>query len=249
MMLAVELLGFCFVALYILWIFIKDNSKVDIFWGLGFVLLTWGIVVSNTILSISHYVLIGLVTAWGLRLAYVIGQKHLQHPWEDFRYAQWRKNWEFFYIRSLFQIYFLQFILMCLVAIPILLMYWNIGYQNMIVLFIWTAIALFGLGYETIADKQLSDFKKTKKKWDILTSWLRKYHRYPQYFWESAFWLGIATIASQVSPLAFIGWIIITILVRFVSWVPMLEKRYTWDKKYEKYSKKTNIFFPDWLKK
>jgi steroid 5-alpha reductase family enzyme len=33
-----------------------------------------------------------------------------------------------------------------------------------------------------IADKQLAKFVKNKKSGEILTSGLRKYHRYPQYF-------------------------------------------------------------------
>jgi len=60
------------------------------------------------------------------------------------------------------------------------------------------------------------------------------------------FWLGISIIASQVSIFAFVGWILITFLLRYVSGVPLLEKRYEGDKKYAAYSKKTNIFFPDW---
>ena len=67
---------------------------------------------------------------------------------------------------------------------------------------------------------------KTKKKGQILTEGLRKYHRYPQYFGESIFWLGISIIASQVSIFAFIGWIVITIIVRYVTGVPLLEQRY-----------------------
>lgn len=62
------------------------------------------------------------------------------------------------------------------------------------------------------------------------------------------FWLGISIIAFQASLAGFVGWIIITILVRYVSGVPMLEKRYEGQKNYEVYSKDTPVFFPNWTK-
>ena len=244
----IYILVLCFIALYVLGLFTKDNSKVDIFWGLGFILIAWGIYSSWTIMGLSHWAVILLVTAWWLRLAYNITKKQMKHGGEDFRYAKWRKEWDNFYIRSFFQIHVLQFALMCLVAIPIFAMYSDIIVDNNLLLIAGFAIAAFGLTYETIADNQLAAFIKTKKKWEIMTSGLRKYHRYPQYFGESVFWMGVATIAAQVSLAWFIGAIAITLLVRYVSWVPILERRYEWDKAYEKYSKKTPIFIPDWRK-
>ncbi len=241
-------LAACFILLYILGLFTKDNSKVDIFWGLGFIIIAWGIYISWIMMTASHYAIIMLVTAWWLRLAYNITKKQLKHAGEDFRYAAWRKSWDYFYFRSFFQIHVLQFILMCLVAIPIFVMYSDIVYQNSILLICGSAIALFGLIYESVADKQLADFMKIKKPWEILTSGLRRYHRYPQYFWESIFWLGIAFISVQANLLGMIGWIFITILVRYVSWVPLLEARYKWDKAYVKYSEDTPVFMPDWRK-
>ncbi len=244
----IQVLTLCFILLYILGLFTKDNSKVDIFWWLGFVLIAWWIYSSWTIMSVSHWAVILLVTTWWFRLAFNIIKKQSKHGWEDFRYAAWRKNWNYFYIRSFFQIHVLQFILMCLVATPIFVMYDDIASPSTLLLIVWFIIAAFGLVYETIADKQLADFIKTKKKWEILTSGLRKYHRYPQYFGESVFWIGVATIAAQISVVAFLWAILISLLVRYVSWVPILEARYKWDKTYEKYSKKTPIFIPDWRK-
>jgi len=243
----IQVVAVCFVLLYILGLFTQDNSKVDIFWGLGFVLIAWGIYSSGTTMSASHWAVIALVSVWWFRLAYNITKKQLKHSAEDFRYAAWRKNWNYFYIRSFFQIHVLQFVLMCLVAIPILVMYSDAIAQNTLVLLVGFAVAVFGLAYETIADNQLANFIKTKKKAEILTSGLRKYHRYPQYFGESVFWMGVATIAAQVSLAWFIGAIAITLLVRYVSWVPILERRYQWDKAYEAYSQTTPVFIPKWF--
>jgi steroid 5-alpha reductase family enzyme len=41
---------------------------------------------------------------------------------------------------------------------------------------------------------------------------------------------------------------LIFFLVRFVSGVPMLEKRYKGQDNFEKYAEKTPIFFPDFIR-
>jgi len=96
---------------------------------------------------------------------------------------------------------------MFLVAIPVLLLNLSSGYEESTFLtFLGASIALFGLLYEARADAELSGFTQNKKKGDILTSGLRSFHRYPQYFGESVFWFGIAVITIQVSLSGFFGW-------------------------------------------
>lgn len=234
--------------LFLISIKIKDNSIADVFWGFGFVVIAllsfWG-----STQTLAQTLVTLLVTAWGIRLVVNIGAKKLRHSWEDARYAGWRKTWKYFYVRSFFQVYILQWVLMCLVALPIFFTNLTSWYEEFVwVSFVGWVIALFGLLYETIADTELAQFVRTKKSWEILTEWLRKYSRYPQYFGESVFWLGISIIAFQASLVSFVGWIVITILVRYVSGVPMLEKRYQGQKNYEVYSQDTPVFFPNWTK-
>ena len=244
------LLSVCFVALFFLSLRLKDNSIADAFWGMWFVIiwvlsyaLWWSGYSSQLILTL-------LVSAWGLRLFLNILSKKLPYSWkEDARYARWRKQWTYFKTRSFFQVFVLQWVLMCIVALPIFIINLTWSYDESILLTLaWASIALFGLLYEARADAELAGFMKNKKSWDILTGWLRHFSRYPQYFWESVFWFGIAVIVAQVSLWWFLGWFIITMLVRYVSWVPLLEQRYAWQKKYEEYSKNTPIFFPDFRK-
>lgn len=40
------------------------------------------------------------------------------------------------------------------------------------------------------------------------------------------FWLGLGLVALPFSPLGLIGWIVITVLLLFVSGVPLQEIRY-----------------------
>ena len=242
----ISILFVLYVFVFLVSLYLEDNGIADIFWWFGFMVIAglWFFFYSDE--NLAQTLITFLIFMWGTRLTLYIGIKNLNHSKEDARYAKWRSEWTYVKTRSFFQVYMLQGVLMCIIAIPIFLVHLGSYESSFLLSVIGGAIALFGFFYETRADKELASFVKTKKKWQILTAWLRKYHRYPQYFGESMFWLGVSIVASQVSIFAFIGWIVITLLLRYVSGVPLLEQRYEWDKKYAKYSKKTNIFLPDW---
>jgi steroid 5-alpha reductase family enzyme len=73
--------------------------------------------------SIAQYTITGLVLLWGIRLTSHIGFRKLKEGKEDPRYANWREEWGsgwYFIVRSFFQVYMLQMVLMLIVALPIL---------------------------------------------------------------------------------------------------------------------------------
>ena len=252
---------------------IKDNSIVDVFWGFGFMIIA---VLSffQSGQGLHHYVITGLVLLWWIRLTSHIGFRKLREWKEDPRYAKWREEWGsgwYFLIRSFLQVYMLQMILMIVVAIPILivnldwfsLLSFSVGEslsgtdprlsprmtKSEVFMILWALIALFWLILETIADRQLGRFIKTKKPGEIFTTGLYRYSRHPNYFGESLFWLGISLISLQYSYLGIIGWLSITILLLFVSWVPLQEARYAGRANWEEYKAKTSVFVPWFPKK
>ncbi len=83
-------------------------------------------------------------------------------------------------------------------AIIIVNLYGTVNYNSLIT-YIGASVALFGLIFESIADRQLAEFIKIKKPGEIFTSGLYRYSRHPNYFGESVFWLGISLIAMQYS--------------------------------------------------
>jgi steroid 5-alpha reductase family enzyme len=186
--------------------------------------------------------------------------RKLQEKKEDARYAKWREEWGsgwYFVIRSFVQVYMLQMILMLVVATAILVVnsvFWvseqsssSLLYQGTIerlILIIWALIALGWLIFEMIADRQLAEFMKTKKPGEIFTSWLYRYSRHPNYFGESMFWLGISLISLLFSYWGLISWATITILLLFVSGVPLQETRYAGRPNWEDYKGKTSVFVP-----
>jgi steroid 5-alpha reductase family enzyme len=186
-------------------------------------------------------------------LSYHIFKRNLGKG-EDFRYAKWRENWEHFYLTSFLRVFMLQGVLLFIISTPIIKIisapYSSLKIIDFIGLFIWG----IGFAFESAADKQLKDFKsldESEKDGHVLKSGVWKYTRHPNYFGDALVWWGFYTIALAVSG----GWIfifspiIMTLLLRFVSGVPLLEKRYADDEEYQKYAEKTNIFFPWFPKK
>ena len=232
-----------YILLFILSIIIKDNSIADIFWGLGFLQVTIHSFYLSGTSELSQILFNVLIMIWSLRISLYIFSKKLVKKGEDPRYAAWRNEWKHFYVRSFFQVFMLQGVLLLIISLPIFLI--NISPPPVgIMSGLGIAIASFGLIYETIADLQLRSFIQTKKKGGIMTKGLWRYSRHPNYFGESVFWLGASIIASQVSLFTFVSWVLITVLLRFVSGVPLAEARYKDNTQYQIYKKNTPPMFP-----
>ena len=91
---------------------------------------------------------------------------------------------------------------------------------------VWIA----GFSIEVIADKQKSDFKDDPaNEDDFISTGLWAWSRHPNYFGEIVLWTGIAIIALPVMQgwqhLCLISPVFVFVLLRYVSGVPLLEKK------------------------
>ncbi len=94
-----------------------DSSIVDIFWGIGFIVVAW---ITFTLAPQGYLprrqLVAVLVTIWGVRLALDIGVRNWGKP-EDFRYAKWREeNGPSWWWVSFFKVFLLQGVLMWIIA-------------------------------------------------------------------------------------------------------------------------------------
>lgn len=235
-----------FLLTFLLALLLRNNGIVDILWGLGFVAIAF---VANAFGSDSvvAQLVLAYVAIWGLRLALHIGARNWGKP-EDFRYAEWRKDWgKTFVVRSFFQIFLLQWVLMQLVSIPIVLGIVGVMRISPWIMYLGMALWLTGFFFEAVGDYQLTQYKKKKSsKGKLMTTGLWSLTRHPNYFGEATLWWGIALLAYGVtgSLYSFVGPIVIDFLLLFVSGIPMLEKKYQGRADWRAYAKRTSAFFP-----
>ncbi len=236
----------CYCVLFIISILLDDNSIVDVFWWMWFWIVASMLFVQGGDYSLTKIIVLCLVLLWAVRISVHIGKKKIKKPWEDPRYAQWRKEWKYFLLRSFFQVYMLQMILLILVSFPLYIIFTSSWTGSVILLIIGSIISLSWLLYESIADIQLDRYlANTPPKNTIFTGWLFRYSRHPNYLWEIVFWLGILIISLQYWLWGLIGFGTIAWLLLYVSWVPMKEIRYKRKWNWEEYSQKTPKFIPD----
>ncbi len=236
----------CMVVLFLLACLLKNNSIVDIFWGIGFVVLAFFSLALSAAITPKKLMVCMLIAAWGLRLAVHILLRNLGRG-EDFRYRQWRDEWKNFYLRSFFQVFMLQGVILLIVASPLILINASGSEYPGILDFCGILVFLAGFGFETVSDAQLSLFRKNPgNKGRIITTGLWQYSRHPNYFGEALLWWGIWLMAvPEVNGLFTIGSpLIITLLLRYVSGVPLLEKKYEGRPDWEEYKKKVPPFIP-----
>lgn len=248
--------GFILAAMLLLWLLslhLKDSSIVDIFWGTGFVLTYW-MVMLVTAADLTPRLLLtgGLVSLWGVRLSAHIFIRNHGQP-EDFRYAAWRREagaaW---WWRSFFKVFLLQGVILWIVATPLIVIIAGkaaapFGVFDLLGIAVW----LVGFIFEAGGDWQLAQFKKDPaNKGKLLTTGLWSFTRHPNYFGDAAQWWGFYLLS-----LASGGWwtvfspAIMTFLLMKVSGVAMLERTLAKTKPgYEDYIARTNAFFP-WLPK
>jgi steroid 5-alpha reductase family enzyme len=233
----------------------RRNDVADIAWGLGFVVLAWVVYFCFRHFFPQALLVNILVTIWGLRLSYHIFMRHLNHP-EDYRYQRWRKEWGhgfYFFLRSYAQIFLLQGFLLWVTFLPVLNINQNpkahtfTFFEILGVVIWWT-----GFLFEAIADWQLARFIKNHlNQGKLIENGLWSYSRHPNYFGEVVMWWGffIISLSSPLWYLSIFGPITITILILFVSGIPLLEKKYAGRPDFESYKKRTSIFFPMKTKK
>lgn len=230
----------------------KDNSIVDVAWGIGFILVALLTFFLEPGFTWRHILVTGLVCVWGIRLALHIYFRNKGRG-EDFRYAKWRKEWgKLFVLRSYLQVYLLQGILLLIVSYPVMLV--NRSKADRLTFWDVVGVGIWSIGFffEAAGDYQLSEFKKNpSNKGKIMRKGLWSLSRHPNYFGEATLWWGVFLIALAVRNgwTAIVSPILITFLLLKVSGVTMLEKKYAGNQEFLDYARRTSPFIPWFPKK
>lgn len=226
----------------------KKHDYLDIIWGMGFVISAVFSYFIGTPKTTVGLLMTLLVTLWGLRLTYHLAKRNVGQK-EDARYVKFRDSYrgKHFEIYFFFKMYMFQYVLNFIICFPVIYVNLVGGISFGPLTAVGMGIWLIGFFFEAVGDAQLKKFKRDPaNKGRLMTEGLWRYSRHPNYFGEATQWWGIYFMAlSRIgnfflifSPLA------ITILLLFVSGVPLLEKRYEGRPDWEDYKQKTSKFFP-----
>jgi steroid 5-alpha reductase family enzyme len=237
-----------------IWFFIahyqKRNDVADVAWGLGFCAVCIFLLYAQPYGHIT-LLLCSLVIAWGVRLSLHIHRRNSGKP-EDYRYRQMREGWgKNVVINAYLKVFVLQGIFLLLIISPLV---WASGYPET-TWSTWTTLGvtgwILGFVFQAVGDAQLAAFVKTKKPGEIIQSGLWKYSRHPNYFGEIVMWWSIflVTVPVEGSLYFVVGPLTITVLLAFVSGVPMLEAKYTDNPAFQEYKKRTSALVPWWPKR
>lgn len=232
--------------------YLNNNSIVDSFWGPAFLLVAIVTFLTSDVIGLRAIVLFTMVAVWALRLFLYITVRNWNKP-EDYRYINMRKQWgtSFVRLKAYANVFILQGVLAFAVSLPIIVTNTSANQELAPFHFVGIGLWIVGFLFETIGDAQLKRFKANpSNKGKLMMEGLWQYTRHPNYFGEAAMWWGIFIVALDgwgnlymiISP------IVMTLLLLFVSGVPLLEKKYADRDDFAAYSKRTNKFFP-WFPK
>jgi steroid 5-alpha reductase family enzyme len=225
----------------------RDASIIDIFWGLGFVLVAWNSLNISGVSSPRTLLLVLLISVWGLRLSSYLAWRNLGKP-EDYRYAAMREHHgKRFPLVSLLTVFVLQGALMWIISLPfqvgiVRIQEWNVLATVGVVLY---AVGVF---FEAVGDYQLARFKANPgNKGRVMDKGLWRYTRHPNYFGDFLVWWGFYLLAAEPRSWwwTIIGPLLMSWLLIRVSGVRLLEtslrSRVTG---YAAYVGSTSAFFP-----
>ncbi len=233
-------------------IHLKRNDVADVVWGPGFLISGVALLIyklwsdPNFQVHARMIVVLGLVGAWALRLFFHIGLRTIKASHEDARYAKMRQGWSAKErVNSYTRVFLLQGVIMYLVALPIYIIIASDPHEIGLECYFGVAVWIFGFIIESLADHQLTSFKKDfASKGKIMDRGLWGWSRHPNYFGEIIQWWGIfiLTLPLNFSWLAVLSPLAITFLILKVSGVTMLEKQMQNRPGYKEYQARTSQF-------
>lgn len=229
-------------------------AYVDAAWGASFVAAIWAATATvfhaGEALSWRAWVLLGLVTVWGMRLTWHLARRVQHTDHDDPRYEDFLGGpiSQVPFARVIVKVFAFQALLVVVVSVPLVL-----GVVHPTVsswpAFVGAGLWLLGSIFEAVADAQLAAYRADPRRPRILATGLWAWCRHPNYFGDFCvwwgFWLvgGVAggwydALASVFAPLL-MSWILIGI-----SGVRLAEKRMQGRPGWSAYAARTPIFLP-----
>jgi steroid 5-alpha reductase family enzyme len=226
----------------------RDASIIDVFWGLGFVMIAWVAFAVGEGDPERKLLVAGATTLWGLRLAtYLAWRNH--GTGEDPRYRRMRAHHgRRFWLVSLGTVFGLQGVLMLLVSLPIQISQAVAGPPLGWLDAAGALLVATGVFFEGVGDAQLARFRANpENRGRVMASGLWRYTRHPNYFGDAVVWWGLGLMACSVPGgiLTLASSALMNFLLLRFSGVPILERGLARSKPgYAEYVARTSSFVP-----
>lgn len=236
-------------AFFLVAAFLKTDAFTDITYSLSFILLTTITFMASGDRSPARILTALAVILWGLRLGgylfYRILHIKVDHRFDDKRdsFVKFGSFW------------LLQAISVWVILLPAygILTAGTARELPLAALLPGAALFLAGLALETVADAQKYAFKsRTESRGEFMSTGVWRFSRHPNYFGEMLVWWGISLpgvfLFRGAALLFFVGPVYITLLLLFVSGIPLLEREADrkWGDRadYRDYKRRTSILVP-----
>ena len=107
-LIALSVILFLMVILWLISIPIKNVSIVDAFWGMGFVVVNATYFILEPVIFTRNILILVLVSIWGIRLSAYLFKRNYGKP-EDFRYQEFMRHYgaDRYWWFSFFQVFLL----------------------------------------------------------------------------------------------------------------------------------------------
>ncbi len=194
-------------------------------------------------------VLIGILgAAWGLRLGFYLWRR-VGGSEEDGRYVDMRA-----WLGERAQLGFFAFFQFQAVAAVALALPWAAAVQRPEAGPVWASVLavviwLVAVGGETLADRQLADFRaRPENLGKTCRSGLWRYSRHPNYFFEWLHWWAYVplTLGGPLGWLGLLGPVMMFLVLYYLTGIPHTERRALASRgeDYAAYQRSTSMFFP-----
>lgn len=228
---------------------------------------------------LTQIIILSLISIWGFRLSFHIARRNIGKPedrrYAKFR-ETWADK---YYLKTFLLVFMMQATWAFIIVSPIIFTnslyetsslplpdnHWTIGsFQlyypensvQIIPIIIGGLVWILGFYFEAMGDRQLRKFiKNPENKGKIIETGLWKYTRHPNFFGEMTMSWGIFVItltfvdSNPLILITIIGSIMYTLLIRFVTGVPPLEKHMITKPGFNEYMERTRVIIPWFPKK
>jgi steroid 5-alpha reductase family enzyme len=196
---------------------LNNFSIVDVAWAFNFTPIAAMFAMLGSGAIGRRLTLLVAVALWSLRLAAHLGIRiRAAHPVEEGRYVELRRRWSTALNTRFFVFFLFQGVLNAALSLPFVFVSQNDSPMPGFLELSGLCLFVTGLAGETVADAQLSAFKREPGARErVCRAGLWRYSRHPNYFFEWLVWCGFAC-AATASPGGFVSWVCPAMMLYFL---------------------------------